>query len=634
MNWLSSLAKFFFLLIPILSWGQSWKSIPNQTYGIAIQYKKVYTDKWGKNHVFIGFRRGNSNKGVNNPMVYIQVESKKVQIFDMKDGILDPPQYDSTLDLFFGINRQPMLIWKLIPGKDSAQLVFLTTKENRVNDQSCFSWRKERDGFYYGTTSSNGRFFRFSPLTGKIENLGQSEVFDNATPLRRTGFHFAVTPKGWAMNYRDDHHGGYYIYYQDFEGKNKYTVFLGKDQSPANIAVAKSGQEVIAVRTINENKKYEWLILDPSGKKIVDQSIKYPNDFWVSTPQKQESKIFISQCSVLGGTGKCRISVNGKSHEFEFKLPVDLQKMEYVTHDSRLGWIGTKGTYQELFLLDSFPESSLFSIANEGISTYFLGGKENLYVAGYPSGVSVWKDDSLRNIIANNSYPKYFISLIEKGPYVFILGKHDRDRTGFEVWRWHTQTQSLDQPWEKELDSLFQKEKGEALFFVNNQLLLTTKSNSSNELHIFELLEGRIKSITLPKEIQALQGKFSFAFHPNKGLFAAWSSDSIWIGSIPSSSLLGFMKVNLIQKEKNHPNKSNLAFTSNDQLIISGWDEKNKKGEVQLVNWKKKRRTVLKSDAEPPRLFASRGMNQFLFFGGSSEQNKNFDVLTLPNKLK
>jgi basic membrane lipoprotein Med (substrate-binding protein (PBP1-ABC) superfamily) len=97
---------------------------------------------------------------------------------------------------------------------------------------------------------------------------------------------------------------------------------------------------------------------------------------------------------------------------------------------------------------------------------------------------------------------------------------------------------------------------------------------------------------------------------------------------------LGKCFVGTVQKDKNAPNKLVLAFVQSDQLLISGWNEKKKKGEVQLVNWKKKKNIVLKDSWEQPRPFSMNGKKEVLFFGGSRLQNESFELLTFPAKKK
>jgi len=634
MNWLSKLLLFFIFGFSGCVLGQTWKSIPNRTFGITPQYQVILTDKWGKNHIFIGYRRGNSTVGKNNPMVYYQVESKKLQIFDMIEGVLDQPKYDSAVDAFVGLNRQPMLIWKLTSGKDSATLEFLTKGENRVLDNMSFHWRKEKDGWYYGTSTPKGRFFRFHLPSGKIENLGQAEFLNGAKNVRRTSFYSVVTPKGWAMNYRDDKIGGYYVYYQNREGSQKYTVFLGKELTPSPILVSKNGSETIAVRLKNTQKKVEWRIFDEFGNQITDASIRFPEDFEQQEIPVVSKSTLLKKVTLNREKGNCSYSVLGKPGEFTFNLPVDLQKMEWVVHHPKWGWVGTTGKYQDVFFLDSTAESTKFSFQNDAISTYALGGTEQLIIAGYPSKIALFDGDSLNFIVSKNSFPKYFISIAESAPFVYFLGKNDRDRTGFEVWRFHSQTKVLDQPWKVELDSVFKMVKGEGLVMSGKKILLLSRTKAEEKLKAFELSANGVETVNLPRGIRSLSGDFSVAIHPESGLIGAWYKDSILIGELKEGKDLGKCFVGTVQKDKNAPNKSVLAFVQSDQLLISGWNEKKKKGEVQLVNWKKKKSLVLKDSWEQPRPFSMNGKKEALFFGGSRLQNESFELLTFPAKKK
>jgi hypothetical protein len=634
MNWLSNLFLFFTLGFSGCALGQTWKSIPNRTFGITPQYQTILTDKWGKTHIFIGYRRGNSTVGKNNPMVYYQVESKKLQIFDMIEGVLDPPKYDSAVDAFVGLNRQPMLIWKLTSGKDSATLEFLTKGENRVLDNMSFHWKKENDGWYYGTGTPKGRFFRFHLPSGKIENIGQAEFLNGAKNVRRTSFYSVVTPKGWAMNYRDDKNGGYYVYYQNRDGSQKYTVFLGKELTPSPILRSKNGSETIAIRVKNTQKKVEWRFFDELGNQIIDASVRFPEDFEQQGSPTISKSASLKKVALNGAKGVCSYLVNGKPGEFAFNLPVDLQKMEWVVHHPKWGWVGTSGKYQDVYFLDSTTESAKFSFRNDAISTYALGGTEQLIIAGYPSKIALFDGDSLNLLVSKNSFPKYFVSIAESPPFVYFLGKNDRDRTGFEVWRYHSQTKVLDQPWEVKLDSVFTMVKGEGLVISGKKILLFCRTKAEEQLKAFELTTDGVETVDLPRGIRSLSGSFSYAIHPESGLIGAWFKDSILIGNLRDGKDLGKCFVGTVQKDKNTSNKSVLAFVQPDQLLISGWNEKKKKGEVLLVDWKKKKSVVLKDNWEQPRPFSMNGKKEALFFGGSLSQNERFELLTLPSRKK
>jgi hypothetical protein len=117
-------------------------------------------------------------------------------------------------------------------------------------------------------------------------------------------------------------------------------------------------------------------------------------------------------------------------------------------------------------------------------------------------------------------------------------------------------------------------------------------------------------------------------------LIGAWFKDSILIGNLRDGKDLGKCFVGTVQKDKNTSNKSVLAFVQPDQLLISGWNEKKKKGEVLLVDWKKKKSVVLKDNWEQPRPFSMNGKKEALFFGGSLSQNERFELLTLPSRKK
>ena len=117
-------------------------------------------------------------------------------------------------------------------------------------------------------------------------------------------------------------------------------------------------------------------------------------------------------------------------------------------------------------------------------------------------------------------------------------------------------------------------------------------------------------------------------------MIGAWFKDSILIGNLRDGKDLGKCFVGTVQKDKNTSNKSVLAFVQPDQLLISGWNENKKKGEVQLVDWKKKKNVVLKDNWEQPRPFSMNGKKEVLFFGGSLSQNERFELLTLPSRKK
>ncbi len=636
MNWLSRRVLLgFFLILTLHSHGQSWKTIPNATYGITLQYQTILTDKWGKTHIFIGYRRSNSIVGKNNPMVYFQVESKKVQVFDMIDGVLDPPKYDSTEDAFFGLNRQPMLIWKLKAGKDSANLQFFTQGENRVFDNMSFHWRKENDGWYYGTATPKGWFFRFNPVTGKIENLGQAEFLNGVKNVRRTSFYSVVTPLGWAMNYRDDKNGGYYVYYQNREGNRKYTVFLGKELTPSIILKSKNGDEKIAVRVRNVEKKVEWKFFDEQGNAITDGTVRFPEDFEeLPLPIQAKSTKLIKKLSLDREKGSCTYAIDGKTGTFYFSIPVDLQKMEFVFHHPKWGWVGTSGKYQDVFFLDSTVNSSSFSFRNDAVSTYAMGGTEQLIMAGYPSKIALFDGDSLNFIVSKNSFPKYFISLVEMGTVSFFLGKNDRDRIGYEVWAYDQQTKNLEQPWKTQLDSIFKICNGESLLRYGNKILLCCRAKADHRLLIFELSNQQVKFIPLPGGMEKRTGNFNYSVHSSSGLIAFWFQDSILVGDLEKTRELSKIYVGITTNEKNNSNKAVMAFVQADQLLLSGWNEKRNKSEIQLLQWKKRKIITLKNSEVQPRHFALNAKNQALFFGGSPSQNQIFELLTLPSKKK
>lgn len=630
---LSKICFWIISFLPLFASGQTWKIIPNNTFGITQQYQKILVDKWGKHHIFIGFRRGNSTVGKNNPMVYYQVESKKLQVFDLLDGVLDPPKYDSAMDIFWGCNRQPLLIWKLKMGSDSAKIDFITTNENRVLDNMSFNWRKERDGWYYGTTTPKGRFFRFNPENGKIENLGQAEMLNGVKNVRRTSFYFALTPKGWAMNYRDDKNGGYFLYYQTKDGGKKYSVFLGKELTPSPILVSKAGNEVIAIRVKDTQKKVEWRIFNQDGQQIKDGSYRYPEDFVEMPAEIKNGKTnSIQEVNFINGQGLCKYIISGEEKYFSFHLELDLQKMNLVHHNPNWGWMGTSGKYQEIFFLDSTSESAKFSITNDQISAYALGGSDEIIIAGYPSKIGLFQGDSIQLLISKNSFPKYFVSLVEKKPFLYFLGKNDRDRTGYEVWRYNEVSKVLDQPWKFQLDSIFMLQNGESLGLNQGKLVLFNKSKKEDQLIAFELLNNQINPLVLPQFSCQMKGDFPFAIHSETGSFCLWCADSLWIGKLGFSETNKVIPLGIFSEGKNYPNKSVMAFIDANRILVSGWNKTKKRGELRTISLKKQKVSSIKVDWENPRPFALNKSKQALFFGGSINQNKNFELLTLPEK--
>lgn len=625
---------FFSLFISSSLMAQSWKSIPNLTFGIAIQYQTVIKDKWGKNHIFIGYRRGNSNKGINSPMVYFQVESKKLQIFDMKEGILFPPQYDSTLDIFVGVNNQPMLFWRLTPGIDSAKLEFLTNDSNKVRDRNCFFWKKESDGWYYGTSSPKGFFFRFNATTGKIETLGQAEIRDSST-LRKTCNYYSITPNGWAFNFRDDNSGKYFIYYQNKSGTKKYTFPLPESISPCPIAIAKSGKEVIAVRIRKKDKSIVWIIIDENGHEIVDGSVRFPEDFVTKKESKKSAtEVEISKCSMLQGKGYCYYSYKGKPSFFSYDLPLDLQMMEKAFYHPKWGWVATKGYYQDIYMVDSMHKKSNFDFPNDEISVYSFTGKDNFYVSGYPSKVAQFGRDSMEFIISGNAFPKYFISSVESQQFAYFLGKNDKDRTGFQIFRYQSTTKKLDEPWKFLLDSTLKSKNAENIFAWKNKIYLFARKKQSGQLIIFELENQTIKEVPLPLEIQQLVGTFEYTFHSNAGKVAVWNNDSVFVFQLNKISLENGIRLPIIPREKNLLHRSIISFNTPNDLILSGWDKKNRKGALLWVNLKRNNYKYLVSDWELPRPFVADEKGNFMFFGGTQQQNQFFDFLSMPTKIR
>jgi len=627
---LSKIGFWLLAVLPIWVLGQTWKVIPNQTQGIVISYQKVLKHNHGKHHVFIGYRRSNSIVGKNNPMVYFQVESRKIQIFDMKIGVLEPPVYDSVLDAFIGVNRQPLLVWKLIPGEDSARIVFFNNDSNKVFDNMTFSFRKEKDGWYYGTTTPKGKFFRVNPNTGVIENLGQAQVLDGPKNVRRTGFFHAITPKGWAMNYRNDNSGEYFVYYQEKNGSNSYTTSIGFQKKPSRIYSAKDGSEVVAVQIQGTNKKTEWIILNEKGKILKNTRYSFPTDFETLPTPFSDNSLKLQKVKTNAGEGDCFFEINGKKDSFSFSLPTDLQKLKLVFFHPKYGWVGTSGVYQDIFFLDSLPSSSKFSFVNEDISTYGLGGKKSLYILGYPSKIGKYEHDSLKILISSNQFPKYFTSFAESDSFQFFLGKNDRDRTGFEIWRYSEEKNIWDNPWRNFTDSLSAYFNFEKIEFTRNCLLLLARNKSNLNLQVWKLTGNGVQEVSFSPKLSSFLVANNYCINRINGSLAFWKNDSLAVVQIFDDKKEMIRKITLTAIENKGIQDKMLNFVSGDRLILSGQNLEEKNAQIRLVNVKTQKEELMKSSNDPPRPFSFDGKNRCLFYGGNGIQNQQFDELTLP----
>jgi hypothetical protein len=222
--------------------------------------------------------------------------------------------------------------------------------------------------------------------------------------------------------------------------------------------------------------------------------------------------------------------------------------------------------------------------------------------------------------------------LVEKKPYLYFLGKNDRDRTGFEVWRFHEGTKVLDQPWKSQLDSIFKFQNGESLGLNQGKLMLFNKTKNEDQLLAFELFNNQIETIVLPNFPNQLKGNFPFAVHSETGSFCSWLNDTLWIGKLGFADTNKGISIGLFSEDKNYPNKKVMAFIDANRILVSGWNKTKKRGDLLSVSLQKKKITTIKVNWENPRPFAINKSKQALFFGGSLTQNQYFELLTLPEK--
>lgn len=623
----------FLSLCSLLVFGQKWSTISNQAKGTTLQFSTCIEDKFHQHHIFIGYRRSNSAVGKNNPMVYYQVEQKKLQVFDMDNGVVMPPVYDASLHCFKGMNRQPALVWKLIPRKDSAQLIWLSTPENKVMDNMTFSPFIQKEGKDYFVTSPAGKLVSIDYQTGEINNW---LTFDSVGTgrIERAAFKFLFTPQGFATSYRNNLNGHHYVFYKNFKTQKTYTTDIGYDLLPVNIYPSLDFSEKIGMVVNQTNQAPRFYEIDSIGflKEINKESFNL--HFLLEKKEKKTASAPLKVDVITNGSvGTAKISnSNGKIMDtFSFHIPVDLQPMEYMGFHPKFGFLGTFGKYQPIYLIDSINNEGCYkSINGEEISTYAFGGKTQLYVLGYPSKVSQYDGNNLVNLISSNSFPKYFEKSVSLNAKEYWLGRNERERVGSQIFEFNPVNQQLKEPWKLELDSILHGSNILNIFTFKNYLMLFYRDHGKMKAIQLNPFSLKCFELKLHEAIDSIIIKNQIWFQEQTGNYAIYSQNKLFIFDINSPEYIRVIET---------PGMS--VDSKISSVMYGGWIQKNvllvsashanpkalKKGMVFQYDLKSNKMNILKDDFISPRPMVI-GNKRVLFYAGNKEQTSYFDIMS------